>query len=61
MTHKETIEAELKELRARSEALNRESFDLKIKIKFNDKRIKTAEDELQEIAKNELLDVTKPD
>jgi len=59
MTHIETLEAEIKDLRLKAESLNRESFELKVKIKSNEKRIKLAEDELEQLTKKDLLDVTK--
>ena len=52
MTHIETLKSQLKELEEQKEKLTSESFDIKIKIRFNEKRAKLIAEEIIELTKD---------
>ncbi len=60
MTHIDTTKALIKELQNNSERLNRESFDLKMKIRKNNEDLTKALLTLEKLEKKELMDMTRP-
>jgi hypothetical protein len=53
MTHIEELKAEKETLLKKREQINEESANLKIKARYNDKRIKVIDDELAEYGNTE--------